>query len=384
MRDIYDIFIIGGGINGAGIARDASGRGLKVYLVDKGKVGSATSSWSTKLIHGGLRYLENYEFKLVRESLIEREVIRNIAPKITKPLPFIIPHNNMMRSKWFIKFGLFLYDNMLTKTSLPKSSSINIQKEYPKVLKDNYLTGFKYYDLQVDDKRLTEINVEDAIKNGAKILENKKVISANRMVDRWCIKLENNEVIESKILINASGPWINDVINNIIKIPSKRNIRLIKGSHIIIKKLHEYEIAFTLQNVDKRVIFVIPYKKDFSLIGTTEVEVGSPENPQIENKEIDYLISCINNHFTKQIDKSDIVDTFSGVRPLIEDYKEASKVSRDYIFDLNSSDNLAPLLNIFGGKLTTYRKLADNALNDLKVYLPSKDNKSWTKFKRID
>ena len=384
MKNLYDIFIIGGGINGAGIARDAAGRGFKVCLADKGKVGSATSSWSSKLIHGGLRYLENYEFSLVRESLIERDVIHKIAPHLTKPLAFIIPHNNQIRSKWLIKIGLFLYDNIGGKTSLPKSSTIKIKKEYPKILKEEYEVGFKYYDLKVEDKKLTEANINDAKRKGAIILENTKVKSAKRVSNQWKILFNNNQIIYSKVLINASGPWINEIIKDVLKIPTKKNIRLVKGSHIITKKLHEYDIAFTFQNIDKRIVFVIPYKKKFSLIGTTEVEVSSPDQHSIDENEKQYLISCVNNYFIKQIDKTDIVEGYSGVRPLIEDFKEASRVTRDYVFDLSFQDNLTPLLNIFGGKLTTYRKLAENALEDLKDFLPSKKNKPWTSSKKIE
>ena len=378
MKDLYDIFIIGGGINGVGIARDAAGRGLKVFLADKGKVGSATSSWSTKLIHGGLRYLENYDFKLVRESLKEREIIYKIAPQITRPVPFVIPYNNKIRSKWLIKIGLFLYDNIGGKTSFPKSSTINIKKKYPNILKNNYTIGFEYYDLQVDDKKLTQINAEDAKKHSAIILENRKVISAKRSFDKWSIQLDNNEVVDARILINASGPWINEVIQNVINIPSKKVIRLVKGSHIITKKLYENDIAFTLQNKDNRIIFVIPYKDNYSLIGTTETEVKSPEYPAIDNEEIKYLISCVNSYFKNQISESDIIDKYSGIRPLIENYKQASKITRDYVFDLDKNENKAPLLNIFGGKLTTYRKLAENSLKDLEDYLPVNSRKTWT------
>jgi len=222
MTNLYDIFIIGGGINGAGIARDAAGRGLKVYLAEKGKIGSATSSWSTKLIHGGLRYLENYEFKLVRESLIERDIIHKIAPNITKSLPFVIPYNKKIRSKWLIKLGLFIYDHIGGKSNMHKSSTLNINKKFPDLFKDKYSIGFEYFDLQVDDKKLTEINIEDAKKNKAVVLENTKVVSAKRIFDKWSIKLDNNKRINAKILINASGPWVNEVIKNIIKIPSKK------------------------------------------------------------------------------------------------------------------------------------------------------------------
>ena len=380
---MYDIFIIGGGINGAGIARDASGRGLKVFLAEKGKVGSATSSWSSKLIHGGLRYLENYEFKLVAESLREREVITQIAPNITKPLPFVIPYSKRLRSKLLIRLGLFLYDNLGGKTKIPKSSKINFNKKYKNILHPKFVEGFQYYDVKVDDKKLVEMNIDDSKKMGAEIAEDTKVIDAKRNENYWEITLNNNDVIRSKILINAAGPWINETVNNVLKINTKKSIRLVRGSHIITKKLYDEEVAFTLQNDDNRIVFVIPYKEEFSLIGTTEVDVNTPDNPAISDDEKIYLINSINNHFVKQISQVDIVDTYSGIRPLIEDFKEASKVSRDYVFDLNVQKTGSPLLNIYGGKLTTYRKLSEKVMEELIPYLPNTTNKNWTSSKKL-
>ena len=374
----YDIFIIGGGINGAGIARDASGRGLSGFLAEKDKIGSATSSWSSKLIHGGLRYLENYEFKLVRESLKEREVITNIAPSITKPIPFVIPYSKKLRPKFLIQLGLFLYDNIGGRTKIPKSSKIYFSKKYKNIFHSKFTEGFQYYDVQVDDKKLVEMNINDAKKMGATILEDTKVLNAKRTEEGWGITLENGQVIKSKILVNASGPWINEIVNNVLKINAKKSIRLVRGSHIITKKLYEEEVAFTLQNEDNRVVFVIPYKGEYSLIGTTEVDVDTPDNPSISNEEKIYLINTINNHFIKQISQEDIVETYSGIRPLIEDFKEATKVTRDYIFDLNEDESKAPLLNIYGGKLTTYRKLAENVLLALNKYIPVNKKNSWT------
>ena len=299
MSEVFDLFIIGGGINGAGIARDAAGRNLRVCIADKGEFGGATSSWSTKLIHGGLRYLENYEFKLVRESLKEREVIYNIAREITKPIPFIIPYTKNLRPKWLIKIGLFLYDSLGGKTTIPKSSTINLSNKFPNILKKEFNEGFQYYDLQVDDKKLTKLNIKDAIKNNAKVLENTKVINIEQSSSYWQIFLENNQVIKSKILINASGPWIDETLQNVIKINSKKKIRLVKGSHIITNKIYDEDVAFTLQNNDKRIIFVIPYKEKYSLIGTTEIEVNSPEKNSIDDSEITYLINCVNSYFKK-------------------------------------------------------------------------------------
>ncbi len=383
MSEIFDILIIGGGINGAGIARDASGRNLKVCLVEKNTIGSATSSWSTKLIHGGLRYLENYEFRLVRESLKEREIIKKIASDITTSLPFIIPHQKSLRPKWLIKLGLFLYDNIGGKMTIPKSSTINIKKEFPNILKNQFKIGFQYYDLQVDDKKLVELNAKDAEKKGAIIIENRQVVEAKRDNNIWYIHLDDNTQLKTKILINAAGPWINDVLKNVIKLDSKKSIRLVKGSHIITRSLYSQKKAFTLQNEDSRIIFVIPYKDEYSLIGTTETEVFSPEIPKIDEIEIDYLINTVNKYFIKQISKNDIVSSYSGIRPLIEDFKEASKVTRDYIFDLNIQNLNAPLLNIFGGKLTTYRKLSEKVIEELEPYLSIKKTKKWTHLKKL-
>ena len=383
MKQLFDIFVIGGGINGAGIARDAVGRGLKVFLAEKNKFGSATSSWSTKLIHGGLRYLENYEFKLVRESLKEREIITNIAPSITRPIPFIIPHTKKLRSKFFIRLGLFLYDNLGGKTKVPKSSKINLRKKYTHILKSHFSVGFQYYDIQVDDKKLVEMNIDDAKKMGASVLENTKVLNANRVEEGWEITLDNGDTIKSKILINAAGPWINEIVNNVIKINTNKSIRLVRGSHIITNKLYDEEVAFTLQNDDNRIVFVIPYKDKYSLIGTTEVDVNTPDNPSISDQEKIYLLNTVNNHFVKQISQEDIVDTYSGIRPLIEDFKEASKVTRDYVFDLNIEDNRSPLLNIYGGKLTTYRKLSEKVMEELNPYLPISSTKKWTDTKPL-
>ena len=382
MSKIFDLFIIGGGINGAGIARDAAGRGLSVCLADKGEIGGATSSWSTKLIHGGLRYLENYEFKLVRESLMEREIVHKIAKPISKPIPFIIPYVDKIRPAWLIKIGLFLYDNLGGKSIIPKSKTLDLRKDLPNVLQEKYKTGFQYFDIQIDDKKLTKLNVKDAKRNKAKILEYNKVKKAEIIDDKWIIHLQNGKKIASKVLINASGPWINETLHKNIKIKSKKKIRLVKGSHIITKKLYKEDVAFTFQNKDKRIIFVIPYKGKFSLIGTTEVEVKSPENKEISKSEIKYLINSVNEYLKKEISTKDIVYTYSGIRPLIEDFNTATKVTRDYVFDLNIIKNL-PLLNIYGGKLTTYRKLSEKVLLDLEGYLPNTKKGPWTDKKKL-
>ena len=375
---MYDLFIIGGGINGAGIARDASGRGLKVLLIDKGSIGSATSSWSTKLIHGGLRYLENYEFKLVRDSLKEREIIYNIANEIVRPMPFVIPHSKNNRPEWIIRLGLFIYDYLGGKTSIPKSSIIDIQSTYPDILNNNFSKGFQYYDLQVKDKILTELNVKNAKINGANIMENTNINHVERQKDNWKILLDNGQEIISKIIINASGPWINEVNQKKLNNNSFKKIKLVKGSHIILNKLYNYDVAFTLQNKDGRIVFIIPYN-NYTLIGTTEIEVEKPDNPIIEKKEIKYLIDCVNLYLKNKIDETMIISTYSGIRPLIEDFKNnVSNISRDYVFDIEYNKDMACLINVYGGKLTTYRKLSEKLVNNLKIFFPNL-KPSWTK-----
>ena len=259
---------------------------------------------------------------------------------------------------------------------------MNLRKELPNVLQEKYKTGFQYFDIQIDDKKLTKLNVKDAKRNKAKILEYNKVKKAEIIGNKWIIHLQNGKKIASKVLINASGPWINETLHKNIKIKSKKKIRLVKGSHIITKKLYKEDVAFTFQNKDKRIIFVIPYKGKFSLIGTTEVEVKSPENKEISKSEIKYLINSVNEYLKKEISTKDIVDTYSGIRPLIEDFNTATKVTRDYVFDLNIIKNL-PLLNIYGGKLTTYRKLSEKVLLDLKGYLPNTKKGPWTDKKKL-
>ena len=374
---MQDLLIIGGGINGVGIARDASGRGLKVTLIEKGDLASKTSSWSTKLIHGGIRYLENYEFRLVRESLKEREVIRKIAPHITKPIRFVLPHVPSLRPTWLIRLGLILYDWMGGFISFPKSKVVNLGTDYNEnPIKPNFLTGYEYSDLFVDDARLVLLNAQDAISRGAKICTNSKVQKVVRKKNYWEVFLSNGEVLQSKVIINASGPYVLDVLKNIIGIESKKKIRHVQGSHIITEKLYVGEQAYLLQLSDKRIIFLIPYLDKFTLIGTTDHEVKTYDNPEITDIEKNYLIKSVNKFIKKEITEDDIIWTYSGVRPLVEDLNEnASKITRDYTFEID--DNGAPILTIFGGKLTTYRKLSEHALKKISKYIKI-TNKSWT------
>ena len=374
---MQDLLIIGGGINGVGIARDASGRGLKVTLIEKGDLASKTSSWSTKLIHGGIRYLENYEFRLVRESLKEREVIRKIAPHITKPIRFVLPHVPSLRPTWLIRLGLMLYDWMGGFISFPKSKVVNLGTDYNEnPIKPNFLTGYEYSDLFVDDARLVLLNAQDAISRGAKIYTNSKVQKVVRKKNYWEVFLSNGEVLQSKVIINASGPYVLDVLKNIIGIESKKKIRHVQGSHIITERLYVGEQAYILQLSDKRIIFLIPYLDKFTLIGTTDHEVKTYDNPEITDIEKNYLIKSVNKFIKKEITEDDIIWTYSGVRPLVEDLNEnASKITRDYTFEID--DNGAPILTIFGGKLTTYRKLSEHALKKISKYIKI-TNKSWT------
>ena len=374
---MQDLLIIGGGINGVGIARDAAGRGLKVTLIEKGDLASKTSSWSTKLIHGGIRYLENYEFRLVRESLKEREVIRKIAPHITKPIRFVLPHVPSLRPTWLIRLGLMLYDWMGGFISFPKSKVVNLDTDYNEnPIKPNFLTGYEYSDLFVDDARLVLLNAQDAISRGAKICTNSKVQKVVRKKNYWEVFLSNGEILQSKVIINASGPYVLDVLKNIIGIESKKKIRHVQGSHIITERLYIGEQAYILQLSDKRIIFLIPYLDKFTLIGTTDHEVKTYDNPEITDIEKNYLIKSVNKFIKKEITEDDIIWTYSGVRPLVEDLNEnASKITRDYTFEIDDSG--APILTIFGGKLTTYRKLSEHALRRISKYIKI-TNKSWT------
>ena len=374
---MQDLLIIGGGINGVGIARDAAGRGLKVTLVEKGDLASQTSSWSTKLIHGGIRYLENYEFRLVRESLKEREVIKSIAPQITKPIRFVMPHVSHLRPTWLIRLGLLLYDWLGGFITLPKSRYVNLKKDYgDNPIKSNLQNGYEYSDLQIDDARLVLLNAQDAINRGAKIYTNTSVIKTERLENYWRVSLSNSEIIECKTLVNASGPYVLDVLKNICNVETKKSLRLVQGSHIVVKKIYEGDQAYILQLQDRRIIFLIPYQNKYTLIGTTDKEVSSYLNPEITSEEKNYLIDSANTFLKSPITEKDIVWTYAGIRPLLNDQNSnASKVTRDYEFDLDIKK--APIISIFGGKLTTYRKLAEHALQKLSEFMPI-PNQTWT------
>ena len=378
---MFDIFIIGGGINGSGIARDATGRGYKVGLAEQFDFGSQTSSWSTKLIHGGIRYLENYEFSLVQESLKEREIINKIAGNISKPMEFVLPHVPSLRSSWIIQIGLFLYDFLAGKSKFSKSKKLKLRDESLEFLSQKYEYGYQYSDLQIDDSRLTLLNILDAQKNGAVVKNYTKVLSARKMDEGWEISLSNGQKYYSKFLINASGPMISNTFENVLPLKSLYPIRLIQGSHIVVKKLYKENKSYILQQPDKRIVFIIPYLDKYSLIGTTELEVESATKPQITNEEREYLIKCVNRFAKDKLSSKEILWNYSGVRPLIVDKsKSISSNSRDYHLDVQLKTSR--LINIFGGKLTTYRKLSEKTVDEIDKHLSNKI-KHWTHLKAL-
>ena len=373
----FDLLIVGGGINGAGIARDASGRGLSVALCEKNDLASGTSSRSGKLVHGGLRYLEYYEFRLVREALIEREVLMASAPHIIWPMRFVLPHSEHDRPAWLLRLGLFLYDHLGGRKHLPPTRTLNLRKA-PEgtALKESYRRGFEFSDCWVDDSRLVVLNIVDATERGATIYTRTAFTGAQRTKGQWQIQLTDKagkqKTVYAKGLVNAAGPWVNNIIDNLpaadAKHSSDKRVRLVKGSHIVTRKFWQGDNAYLVQNTDKRVIFINPYQGDYALIGTTDIpHDGTADNVQADASEIQYLLDCVNRYFSEDLSTNDVVHSFSGVRPLYDDNAaNPSAVTRDYVFDVNeSADGDAPLLSIFGGKITTYRKLAEHALDKL-------------------
>lgn len=373
-----DLLIIGGGVNGCGIARDAAGRGLSVLLVERDDLAAHTSSASTKLIHGGLRYLEYYEFRLVREALAEREVILGIAPHLVKPMRFVMPLVDEMRPAWMIRTGLFLYDHIGGKTSLPKSEGVKLEgTPWGACLKD-VERGFVYSDAWVDDARLVALNAISAAEKGATIRTHTGFKAAKRDGGRWIATLDDGSEVSAGAIVNTSGPWVSRVLGELAGAHEELPPRLVKGSHIIVPRMYDGEHAYILQNEDKRIIFAIPYERDFTVIGTTDKPFeGDPSVPKIDQDEIDYLCTSINRYFAKPIGEQDIVASYSGVRPLFDDGAEdASAVTRDYVLKLGTSEG-PQVLSAFGGKITTYRRLAEHALEKLEPYLPVM-GKSWT------
>ncbi|MEP3265180.1 MAG: glycerol-3-phosphate dehydrogenase [Hyphomicrobiales bacterium] len=401
----YDVFVIGGGVNGAGIARDAAGRGYCVALAEMNDFASATSSSSTKLFHGGLRYLEYFEFRLVREALIEREILLKAMPHISWPMRFVLPVYPDMRfesntptsrllsfimpwmkgrrPRWLIRFGLFLYDNLGGRKILPRTSSLKLKSAVAgKPLQSRYERAYEYSDCWIEDSRLTLLNIKDAEKKGAAILDRTKVSAAVQRNGLWEITMRNTAGVtttcRSKMIVNAGGPWVEDVIQNVAHLDTSDGVRLVRGSHIVTKRLYDHDKCYFFQGTDGRIMFSIPYEEDYTLIGTTDVEhTDVSVRPECSDSEADYMIDFVNNYFKQNITRDDVVWTYSGVRPLYNDgSSSATAATRDYVLRLNTSAG-APVLNIFGGKITTYRKLAESALEKIDETMAQK-TEPWT------
>jgi glycerol-3-phosphate dehydrogenase len=371
---VYDLAIIGGGINGCGIARDAAGRGYSVFLCEMADLASGTSSRSTKLIHGGLRYLEHFDFRLVRESLIEREVLWRIAPHIVRPMRFVLPHRAGLRPAWMLRVGLFLYDHLGGRNRLPGTSVLELASDQAgAALKPGeFTTGFEYSDCWVDDARLVVLNARDAADRGAVVRVGTRAVSAIRDGECWRLTVEDvatgrNETIVSRGLINAAGPWVEEVLRSRLHKAPRGHVRLVEGAHIIVPKLFDHDRAYLFQNPDGRVVFAIPYEGEFTLIGTTDRDyAGDPAATRAAAEEIAYLCETASGAFNRPVRPRDVVSTYSGVRPLFDDgTRDAKSASRDYVLELDADGNDAPLLSIIGGKITTYRKLAEAAMERL-------------------
>jgi glycerol-3-phosphate dehydrogenase len=388
LHQVYDLAIIGGGINGCGIARDAAGRGFSVFLCEMNDLASGTSSWSTKLIHGGLRYLEYYEFRLVREALIEREVLWRLAPHIIKPLRFVLPHHEKLRPAWLLRLGLFLYDHLGGRKLLPPTRTLDLATDAAgePLAKGRFSRAFEYSDCFVDDARLVLLNALDAAARGAVIRTRTRALDLKREDGVWEVTIEDvrtsaRDIIRAKAIVNAAGPWVEDILTHTKDVDAHATIRLVQGSHIVVRKLYSHDRAYMFQNEDGRIVFVIPYENDFTLIGTTDRDYkGDPARVAISQEEIDYLCRSVSDYFARPVTPADVVWTYAGVRPLYDDgASEAKAATRDYVFELDANDNL-PLLSIFGGKITTYRRLSEEALERLAPYLPAsrREREGWT------
>lgn len=380
-----DLLIIGGGINGCGIARDAAGRGLSVILCEQGDLAQATSSASTKLFHGGLRYLEYYEFRLVREALREREVLLRAMPHIAWPMRFVLPHHKGLRPAWLLRLGLFIYDHLGGRKILPATQAVDLTKsDLGKPLKASFRRGFEYSDCWVDDARLVVLNACDARGRCAEILTRTRCETAERTNGLWRVGLKDQisgdmRMVFARGLVNAGGPWVEDVIHSSLRQNSSDKIRLVRGSHIVTRKVFDHDRAYIFQNADGRVLFAIPYEQDFTLIGTTDRDhTAAPGEAACTDEEAEYLCNAASAYFEKAIQTSDIVHTYSGVRPLYDDgASSATAATRDYVLKIETLESEAPLLNIFGGKITTYRRLAEAALEKLAPFFPTMREK-WT------
>ena len=380
---VYDLLIIGGGINGAGIARDASGRGFSVYLCEMNDFASGTSSNSTKLIHGGLRYLENYQFRLVQKSLKEREVLLKMAPHIIKPMRFILPHSKEMRPAWLMKIGLAIYDHLGFRKILPGTSRISFKNHENNPLKKSFKYGFEYSDCWVDDSRLVILNLIDAQNKGASVKNYTKVTGVQNSNEFWRVATHDSNtgeenIIKAKTIINASGPWIDEVLNNSFNEKNSKNVRLVRGSHIIVNKLFEHDKSYICQNPDGRIFFMIPYEDKYTLIGTTDIDHGEiVGNCEISQEEKEYICESANNYLENDISLKDIIWSYSGVRPLYDDgSNKAQEATRDYIISSKKQES-SLVINIFGGKITTYRLLAETILKSIEEFL-GKKKPSWT------
>jgi glycerol-3-phosphate dehydrogenase len=385
---MYDIAIIGGGIHGCGIARDAAGRGLSVLLAERADLASGTSSASTKLIHGGLRYLEHFGFRLVRESLREREVLLSMAPHIIRPLRFVLPHHRGLRPAWLIRLGLFLYDHLGGRSSvLPASDAIDLTcAPAGKPLQATFTRAFEYSDCWVDDSRLVVLNAMDAAARGADIRVRTEVMAAHRSGGCWRVELRDTvsgkrDTVEARALINATGAWVADTTAHRIEARPIASVRLVKGSHIVVPKLFDHDSAYIFQNADRRIVFAIPYERDFTLIGTTDVDCsGDIDKVAISSEEIDYLCGAVNAYFTAAIAPSDVVWSYAGVRSLHDDGRaSAQETTRDFVLELDGKPGEPPLLSIVGGKITTYRRVAEEALRRLVPALSRRAGRAWTR-----
>ncbi|HLI98814.1 MAG TPA: glycerol-3-phosphate dehydrogenase [Bradyrhizobium sp.] len=377
MDSIFDLAIIGGGINGCGIARDAAGRGNSVFLCEMNDLASGTSSWSTKLVHGGLRYLEYYEFRLVREALIEREILWKIAPHIIRPLRFVLPHHDGLRPAWLLRLGLFLYDYIGGRHLLPPTRSVDLKRDEVggPLAANRYRQGFEYSDCFVDDARLVVLTARDAADRGAEIRTRARAVEIRQQDGIWLVTMENaftraREIVRARVLINAGGPWVEDVLALGSGVKARAKVRLVQGSHIVVRKLYEHDRAYMFQNADGRIVFVIPYQDDFTLIGTTDRDYhGDPSKVKASDEEIGYLCDSVSEYLARPVRREDIIWTYAGVRPLYDDgASEAKAATREYVFELDTPGG-APLLSIYGGKITTHRRLAEEALEQLATYL---------------
>jgi glycerol-3-phosphate dehydrogenase len=379
MEAMFDLAVIGGGINGAGIARDAAGRGARVLLLERGDLAEGTSSNSTKLIHGGLRYLEHYEFSLVREALSEREVLWGIAPHIIWPLRFILPHRPGLRPRWLLRLGLFLYDHIGGRKYLPAAQSVTLASHPAGApLKPQYTRAFAYSDGWVDDARLVVLNARDAADHGAQVRTRCEVSALMREGDHWRIEA-GSETFTARAVINAAGPRVLDLLGRAGE-PSQQKMRLVRGSHIVVKKLFDHDYAYFFQLPDGRIFFAIPYEQDFTLIGTTDVDhTEGLDKVAASAEEIAYLCAGASEYFRTPVTPADVVWTYSGVRPLVDDGSgKPEAATRGYRFELDADAGAAPLLSVFGGKITTYRELASEAVRLLVPYLPMLGGPEWT------